>query len=173
MMRPVLKGGKKMNRIIAVIALALVFSLGFVSANVYAGGGMSKGWHRAYEVGEIVGSDVKTPGGEELGRIHDFAIDSNGRVAFIILAYGGFMGMGEKLVAIPFGAFTYDHIQKHLVVDIRREKLESAPSFDRSELLNSKRAEDNYKYFGIQPYWTEGGSTEGAGFTMEQPNWPY
>jgi len=162
-----------MNRIIAVIALALVFSLGFVSANVYAGGGMSKGWHRAYEVGEIVGSHVKTPEGEELGRIHDFVIDSNGRVAFTILAYGGFMGMGEKLVAIPFSALTYDHIQKHLVVDISREKLESAPSFDRSELLNPKWAEDNYKYFGIQPYWTEGGSTEGTGFTMGLPNWPY
>jgi sporulation protein YlmC with PRC-barrel domain len=169
----VFRGGKKMNRIIAIIAVALIFSLGFVSANVYAGGGMSKGWHRAYEVGEIVGSDVKTPEGEELGRIHDFVIDSNGRVAFMILAYGGFMGMGEKRVAIPFGAFTYDRIGRHLVLDVSREKLESAPSFERSELLNPKWAEDTYKYFGLQPYWTEGGHTEGTGFTMEQPNWPY
>ena len=162
-----------MNKIIAIIALALVFGFGFMVPNAYAGGGMSKGWHRAYEVGEIVGSHVKNLQGEELGRIHDFVIDSNGRIAFGILAYGGFMGMGEKFVAIPFNALTYDRVQKHLVLDISKEKLESAPSFERSELLNPKWAEDTYKYFGLQPYWTEGGYTEGTGFTMVQPNWPY
>jgi len=118
---------------------------------------VTKGWDRPYEISEIMGTHVKNTQGEYLGRIDDLVFDQEGRVSFAILAHGGFMRMGEKLVAIPFTALSFHKEPKHFVLDVTRERLESAPAFSRSTLGDQKWAEDVYRYFGQQPYWTLGG----------------
>ena len=113
------------------------------------------GWQRPYEASEILGIHVMNRQGEDLGRIDNLVLDTNGRVSFVILAHGGFLRIGEKLTAIPFSALSYGTTEKHFVLDVTRERLESAPVFSRNTLGDLQWAEEVYRYFGQQPYWTE------------------
>jgi hypothetical protein len=66
-----------------------------------------------------------------LGSLRHLMIDlSSGRIAFAVLARGGVFGIGEKLLPIPWRALTLDAEGRHLVLDVPKEKLESAPGFD-------------------------------------------
>lgn len=145
-----------------MIALLAGLALTFFVANTYAAEQMTTGWSRPYGVSEFVGTSVQNPQGEQLGRITDFVIDSGGRVTFAVLSHGGFMYIGGKSVAIPFSALTYDGTGRHFVLNISKEKLDSAPIFSVKDLSNEKWADDVYRYFGQMPYWTEGGLVKGG-----------
>jgi hypothetical protein len=162
------KEGLKMAKT-STIALFAGLALTFFVANAYAAEQMATGWSRPYGVSEFVGAFVQNPQGVELGRITDFVIDSQGRVTFAILSHGGFLRMGEKTVAIPFSALTYDGMGRHFVLNISREKLESAPNFAIKDLSSEKWADDVYTYFGQMPYWTEGGLVKGGMQAQEEP----
>lgn len=57
----------------------------------------------------IVGDDVRNTSGDDLGTITDLMIDlTDGAVRYAVLSFGGVLGMGDKLFAVPFGAFTLD-----------------------------------------------------------------
>jgi len=153
-----------------MMALVSVFALGLFAASAYASEEMAKGLDRPYGLTEIVGSGVKNLQGMYLGRITDLVIDPHGRVAFAVLSHGGFLRMGETSVAIPFEALTFDRTGKHFALDITKERLNSAPGFARRDLPSEKWAEDVYRYFGRQPYWTEGGLVmEGVQPIEEEP----
>ena len=155
---------------ITMIAFVAVFALGLFAAGAYASEEMAKGFNRPYGLTEVVGSDVKNLQGNYLGRITDLVIDPQGRVAFAILAHGGFLRMGETSVAIPFEALTFDQKGNHFALDISKERLNSAPAFTMRDLTSEKWAEDVYRYFGHQPYWTEGGLVmEGMKPIEEEP----
>ena len=140
-----------MNKVVIIIGLIVCFGLGFLAASAYHSGKAEQvSWDRAYITSEVIGTEVKNPQGEDYGKISDLVVDTNGRVPFAILAYG------EKSVAIPFGSLKYHREGKHLVLNFEKEKLDSAPSFDKSQLANRTWVEDNYKHFGQAPYWTEG-----------------
>ena len=163
---------------ISRIAFLAVFALGLFAASAYAGEEMAKGFNRPYGLDEIVGSSVRNLQGDYLGRIADLVIDTHGRIAFAILAHGGFLRVGETSVAIPFEALTFDREGNHFALDITRERLNSAPSFTMKDLTSEQWADDVYRYFGHQPYWTEGGLVmEGMKPIEEEPlgmpDYPY
>ena len=54
----------------------------------------------------------------------------SGRVAYAVLSFGGFLGMGEKLFAVPWSALTLDTVNKRFVLDVTKERLKDAPGFD-------------------------------------------
>src|SRR5215475_379675 len=61
----------------------------------------------------FVGADVENPKGENLGDIKDVVIDrATGRIAYAVVSFGGFMGLGEKLFAVPWGAFAQPKADK-------------------------------------------------------------
>jgi len=107
----------------------------------------------------IIGTDVVNSKGENLGDIKEVVIDpSSGRVAYAVVAFGGFLSMGEKLFAIPFSSFKYDAATKDYVLDIAKERLEAAPGFDSDHwpsMSDEKWNRDVYKYYGRSPYWEE------------------
>jgi len=144
-------------------ALIVALSLGLVVANVQAAEQMAQSWGKAYSFDQLKGTSVKNPQGEELGRIQDIVIDSQGHVPFAVLDHGGYWGMGGKLVAVPFSALSFDTMGKHLVLNATKEKLDSAPAFKTSDLADQKWAEDTYRFFGQQLYWMEGGGAAPAG----------
>lgn len=117
---------------------------------------MTHGSGRLHQVTEILGNHVMNSQGEDLGRINDLIFDPEGRVSFAILAHGGFLRIGEKLIAIPFSSLSYQDKEKQFVLDFTRERLESVPAFTRKTLGDLRWAEDVYRYFGQQPYWREG-----------------
>jgi hypothetical protein len=146
-----------------IIGLIVSFGLGLLAANLYYSGKGETTWGTAYAVSDIMGSMVKNPLGEEFGKVEDFVIDTNGRVAFGVISYG------DKNIAIPFSGFKYDHEGKRLVLDTRKEKLDSAQAFDKSMLENRESVEGIYKHFGQSPFWTEAGSEGMQDFPMRSP----
>ena len=148
-----------MRKIIALIILVSFFSFGWMVANSYTTESMTKSSSKPYEASKLLGTHVKNLQGEYLGRVNDFITDKD-RIAFGILSHGGLLGMGGKPVAIPFSALSFEQAGGYFVLDISRDRLESAPEFDRSRFTSSRWAEDVYRFFGLQPYWTEGGYGE-------------
>src|SRR5688572_27071093 len=60
-----------------------------------------------YRASKLIGADVENPQGEDLGDIKDVVLDSQtGRIAYAVLTFGGFLGLGEKYYAVPFAALT-------------------------------------------------------------------
>jgi len=105
----------------------------------------------------IIGTDVVNSNGDDLGDIKEVVIDPNtGKVAYAVVSFGGFLSMGEKLFAIPFSALVYDEAENEYVLDVSKERLESAPGFDADNwpsMSDEKWNRDVYKYYERPPYW--------------------
>lgn len=81
----------------------------------------------------LVGDIVVNRADEVLGELAHLMIDmASGRVAYVVLARGGVLGLGEKLHAIPWSAVRLDAQRRCLVVDIEPARLDEAPGFDRA-----------------------------------------
>src|ERR1700689_5274512 len=79
----------------------------------------------------LAGDSVRNAAGEDLGNIDEIMIDiPSGRVAYAVLSFGGFLGMGDKLFAVPWSALKVDEDEKCFVLDLNKKTLESAPGFD-------------------------------------------
>jgi sporulation protein YlmC with PRC-barrel domain len=80
----------------------------------------------------LLGNDVYNKGNEDLGDIKEFMIDmATGQVSYAVLSYGGLMGMGDKLFAVPWAALKLDTANKRFTLDVRKEALKDAPGFDK------------------------------------------
>jgi sporulation protein YlmC with PRC-barrel domain len=103
--------------------------------------------HRA---SEVLGLNVMTPDNEDtIGEVDDLVLDSdNGTIRYAAVSVGGFLGIGDKLVAVPWKAFECrkdEDGNSYLSLDTTKEKLEKAPGFDQ----------DNWPDFGNQTWSTE------------------
>lgn len=105
----------------------------------------------------LEGNKVVDPSGAEIGTIDHIMLDViGGRVAYAVLAMGGFLGIGEKLHALPWSALTLDTRRKCFVLGIERDHLKAAPGFDKDRwptMANSQWATSIHEYYGITPYW--------------------
>jgi sporulation protein YlmC with PRC-barrel domain len=80
----------------------------------------------------ILKQPVINPVGESLGDITEIILDmSSGQVAYLVLSFGGFLGMGTKLFPIPWSAFRTAPAGDSLVLNVNKAKLENAPGFDK------------------------------------------
>jgi sporulation protein YlmC with PRC-barrel domain len=100
----------------------------------------------------LMGATVQSKDGKAEARIDDLVIDSkDGRVGFLVL--DRVPGRGSQ-VAVPFGELSRSG--HAFVLDTTEERLAAAPSFNPySDMNNRKWAENVYRFFGVQPYWTE------------------
>jgi hypothetical protein len=99
---------------------------------------------------------VKNMEGENLGTVKDFVKDSEGRTSFAVVSHGGFMGIGDKLGAIPYGALKYDSENQYFTCNVSKDQLANAPAFENEDQLRDRSfADEVYRYFGQRPYWTE------------------
>ena len=105
----------------------------------------------------LLGDRVVNPQGEHLGEIKELMIDpQTGHVGYAVLSFGGFLGMGDKLFAIPWHALILDADNKCFVLDIPKERLENAPGFDKDRwpsMADQRWASDLHKYYNVEPYW--------------------
>jgi sporulation protein YlmC with PRC-barrel domain len=105
----------------------------------------------------LEGDSVVNSQGDSLGDIKAIMIDvPNGRVAYAVLAFGGFLGMGEKLFAIPWSAMTLDADEKHFILDIPEEQLKQAPGFDKKHwpsMADQAWGTQIHSFYGRRPYW--------------------
>ena len=107
---------------------------------------------------KIIGEAVVNRQNEDLGKIHELVIDAKeGRLAYAVLSFGGFMGMGNKLFAIPWRAFEFAKPENKLILNVDKEKLKAAPGFDQDakwpDFADRTWGNNIYKYYGYAPYW--------------------
>ena len=85
----------------------------------------------------LTGDAVKNHKGESVGDLKDIMIDtSTGKVAYGVLSFGGVLGMGEKLFAVPWEALTVDGENKQLLLHVEKDRLKDAPGFDKDHWPN-------------------------------------
>ncbi|HSN20289.1 MAG TPA: PRC-barrel domain-containing protein [Usitatibacter sp.] len=106
----------------------------------------------------LEGDKVVDPRGEDLGTIEDIMIDvQRGRVAYAVMSCGGFLGMGDKLFAIPWNALTLDANRHCFVLDADKERFEKAPGFDKDHwpsMADNTWASQVHDFYGVRPYWS-------------------
>jgi len=88
----------------------------------------------------IVGADVRNRKGDDLGEINDLVIDPRGRVSKVVVGVGGFLGIGEKDVAVPFHELEYVG-PYYVMYRGTEEDLKQMPSFDKSKYKRAEKQE--------------------------------
>ena len=105
----------------------------------------------------VVGDKVVNLQNEDLGKIEHLMIDlERGSIAYAVLSFGGFLGMGDKLFAIPWSALALDTADHKFILNVDKELLKNAPGFDNDHWPNMADHEWGYKvfnYYGAKPYW--------------------
>jgi sporulation protein YlmC with PRC-barrel domain len=81
------------------------------------------------KVHNLIGMEVRNRSDERLGEIKDLVVDlQSGKIAYAVLAVGGFLGVGEKLIAVPPSALTAsERSDKYLITDASRGEIVDAP----------------------------------------------
>jgi len=103
----------------------------------------------------MTGMPVRSPEDKDLGKVEDVVIDMEaGSVRYVAISFGGFLGVGDKLFAVPFRALHVKHDPKakkaHFVMNIDKKTLEKAKGFDKKEWPNfadPRFAEENDRHF--------------------------
>lgn len=93
---------------------------------------------------QLVGANIKNSAGDAVGEINDLVIDRSGKIRYAAITYGGFLGMGSKMFAVPFEAFKVsqnpndpnDRDDYVLTLDVTKEQLNGAQGFDKDRWPN-------------------------------------
>ncbi len=100
----------------------------------------------------LVGNDVYNHKGEDLGDIKEIMLDMrSGNVGYAVLSFGGFLGVGEKLFAVPWRALVLDTENKRFVLNVEKDRLKDAPGFDKDHWPNMADqgwAREIHTYYG-------------------------
>jgi hypothetical protein len=106
---------------------------------------------------KVEGTAVYNHKSEHLGTVHNFMVDkATGRVAYAVMSFGGFLGMGESYHPLPWRVLTYDPRQGGFVIDLDKSRLKKAPSYTATNMPNwSDRTYGSRidEYYGVPAYW--------------------
>jgi hypothetical protein len=106
---------------------------------------------------EIIDVEVKNPADESLGKICEVMLDKvGGKVAYVVLESGSFLGIGGKLFALPWHSISYDPSKECFILNVDKEKLKSAPGFDKNnwpDMADRAWGTSISQYYGAKSYW--------------------
>lgn len=100
---------------------------------------------------KVGGTSVYSTKGDKLGSVDHLMIGKrSGRVEYVVMSFGGFLGMGERFHPLPWDTLDYDTERDGYVVDLTKEQLEKAPTFerDREPTWDRSYGEKVYAYYG-------------------------
>ncbi|MGY9057344.1 MAG: PRC-barrel domain-containing protein [Alphaproteobacteria bacterium] len=85
----------------------------------------------------ITSDSVKNAQGEDLGKIEDMMVNmESGEIEYVVVSFGGFLGIGDKYFAVPFSQLNADFADKCMVLNVDKERLKDAPGFDKDNWPN-------------------------------------
>lgn len=117
----------------------------------------------------LIGDSVVNGAEQDLGDIKEIMLDMNsGHVAYVVLAFGGFLGLGEKLFAVPWQALHLDTVHHRFVLNVDRERLKSAPGFNKDswpDMSDIEWANQVHTFYGTDPQ-RGGAPTMGPGSSL-------
>src|ERR1700733_6635584 len=94
---------------------------------------MAQANHSIVNAEDVIGVEVKNHLGENLGKVEALMLDKlQGHVAYVVLSFGGFLGLGDKLCALPWNIFSYDAQKECFTIPLDKETLKNSPSFDKT-----------------------------------------
>ncbi len=106
---------------------------------------------------KVAGTKVFNPQGEHVGETRDVMIDKvSGKVAYAVMSFGGFLGIGEDYRPLPWSLLKYDRSLGGYVVDLSKTDLEKAPAYpaDAPAQWGDPTFESRlHDYYGVGPYW--------------------
>jgi sporulation protein YlmC with PRC-barrel domain len=96
---------------------------------------------------------VRNPEGKDLGNIEDFMLNTdNGEVEYAVLSFGGWLGVGDKLFAVPLEAMQLDTESKCFILNESKERLKDAPGFDKDNWPGTSATDFHTqvdRYYGV------------------------
>ena len=109
-----------------------------------------------FRASSVIGSSVKDYAGKDAGKIEDLLLDHDGDAEYAIVSFGGFLGVGDKLFAVPWSAVVVDRDNRVVHIDVKKEALERTPSFSRD-----KWPEPNDREWGrdVKKAWSDASIT--------------
>jgi len=120
----------------------------------------NKRFRRVMSAGTLAGDRVRNAAGDDLGKIEEIMLDvPSGRVAYAVLSFGGFLGMGNKLFAIPWNALTIDEPEHQFILNVDKQVLETAPGFDKDnwpDMADPTWGSQIYNHYGYRADWDTG-----------------
>jgi sporulation protein YlmC with PRC-barrel domain len=112
---------------------------------------------RLISADQVNGTTVYDTQGEQLGSVEDVMIDKvSGRIAYAVLSFGGFLGIGGQRHPLPWGTLKYDQTVGGYVVGLDRRVLEGGPSYGESEQVaweDQHWGRQVHDYYKATPYW--------------------
>lgn len=114
------------------------------------------------ETGTLIGSDkvdgtaVYGRDGQKIGSVERVMIDKvSGKVAYAVLGYGGFLGIGDDHFPTPWSSLKYDTGLGGYVTNVTRDQLDKAPRYREDDEWAWNRANDQriHEYYQAQPFW--------------------
>ena len=114
----------------------------------------------------LIGEDVYNRQDEDLGDIKEIMLDMRGgQVAYAVLSFGGWLGMGDKLFAVPWQALQLDTDNKRFLLDVSKDHLKNAPGFDKDNWPDMASAEFTtqlHEFYGTQQSVPGGRTASGS-----------
>lgn len=106
------------------------------------------------KVTHLIGKQVQNSEGKDLGEIKDLVINwkGGGFVEYAVLSFGGFLGLGDKYFAVPWGVLGLSRDKKHFVLNVKEERLKNAPGFDKDNWPDMSRPDWDvvvYQFYGL------------------------
>ena len=106
----------------------------------------------------LEGDEVVNMQGETLGKISEVMLDvPRGRIAYAVMSSGGFLGMGDKLFALPWKALTLDPVRQCFIMDAGKSRFTDAPGFDKDHWPTDAEfdglGDQLHSFWGSTAYW--------------------
>ena len=148
-----------MNKITCGFALVAILTLGLAVSGAFAAAPMGQGGFMSFDSRDLIGAVVRNPQGEVVGLVSQVWVDTGGH-AFVVLNHGSdeYYGDGGGYTPVPFEALQVMETmpgQVSVVMNSDEKRLEAAPAFNPVVTNDRQYEADIYRYYGIQPYWTQ------------------
>jgi sporulation protein YlmC with PRC-barrel domain len=117
----------------------------------------NKSMQQVSRISKIIGTEVKDSYGTTLGDIKDMVINpESGQVVYTVVSFGGVLGVGDKLFALPWKTLKWNQDKKNYVLDIDKAVLKNAPGFDSNHWPDStdkwdQIREELYQFYHVKP----------------------
>jgi len=117
----------------------------------------TSGHTTAIRARKVLGTKVTDPSGKKIGEIEDVVLDKqSNNILFVVVGFGGFLGMAEKYHPIPWSTLDYDEAQGAYTVNFTKEQLQAAPAGSIDELTRDdglQYRDRAYDYYKVERYW--------------------
>lgn len=113
--------------------------------------------HRLHRAGPLLRYKVRNQKVQELGHVEDIMLDiDRGSIAYVVLGFGGVLGLGEKLFAVPWCALRINRADRCFMLDVEKEQLKKAPGFDKDhwpDLSDEQWVRSIHSFYNVPCYW--------------------